>query len=201
MKRYVSLQDLNRWMANGAPPDCNLSNVHSEIAERFGPGLYSNEGGWHKIDILKPTREDLKQLEEKVSELHTVVNYVADVVLSAPEKNYDWLLFQKEIGANAAVSKFIDNFRTELGRDRVDDLIYFYTHGWCYYFACTLREAFDRGCVAKVHGASHIVWVDDDGTAYDINGKRRNDLEYYEHYVDRDAYRNIPEDTWETLDI
>jgi hypothetical protein len=42
--------------------------------------------------------------------------------------------------------------------------------GYCYYFAVILKDAFKRGEVCWHKGYSHIVWVDDDDTAYDIGG-------------------------------
>lgn len=42
--------------------------------------------------------------------------------------------------------------------------------GYCYYFACMLKEAFGRGTVCWHKGFSHVVWVDEDDIAYDIGG-------------------------------
>lgn len=53
----------------------------------------------------------------------------------------------------------------------VNDNIYnLFASGYCYYFAVMLKTAFDRGeiCWHRCHG--HIVWLDTDGTAYDIGG-------------------------------
>lgn len=42
--------------------------------------------------------------------------------------------------------------------------------GYCYYFACILKEAFGRGTICWCEGRGHIVWKDTDGVAYDAYG-------------------------------
>lgn len=46
----------------------------------------------------------------------------------------------------------------------------FFRCGYCYYFAAMLKAAFLRGHIAWVAPQSHCVWVDVDGTPYDIDG-------------------------------
>lgn len=51
------------------------------------------------------------------------------------------------------------------------DTIYnLFANGYCYYFALMLKNAFNRGTICWHRNYSHIVWVDDDNIAYDING-------------------------------
>lgn len=52
-------------------------------------------------------------------------------------------------------------------QEGVEDL---FSNGYCYYFACMLKAAFDRGDVCWHNGYGHIVWVDTNDIAYDING-------------------------------
>lgn len=42
--------------------------------------------------------------------------------------------------------------------------------GYCYYFAVILKAAFNRGEVCWCAPYSHMCWLDDDGTPYDIYG-------------------------------
>ena len=45
-----------------------------------------------------------------------------------------------------------------------------YRAGYCYSFAHMLKTAFGRGDVCWAVPFSHMVWVDDDGTPYDVEG-------------------------------
>lgn len=60
---------------------------------------------------------------------------------------------------------------------------------YCYYFACILKIAFNRGDVCWHKGHGHIVWRDDNGVAYDIGG-------VFEDYGDGDL---IPVETIGTI--
>lgn len=51
--------------------------------------------------------------------------------------------------------------------------------GYCYYFAHILKTAFNRGEVCWCSGLGHMVWVDTDGTPYDIEGINNSECEYY----------------------
>lgn len=67
---------------------------------------------------------------------------------------------------------------------------YTFRAGYCYYFAHMLKTAFNRGQVCWCAPIGHIVWVDDDGMPYDIEGVNHSDCEYYipeefmKHHVD-----------------
>ena len=51
--------------------------------------------------------------------------------------------------------------------------------GYCYFFAQMLKDAFGRGEVCWAAPFSHIVWVDNDQIAYDIEGVNESEVEYY----------------------
>lgn len=55
-------------------------------------------------------------------------------------------------------------------RNRNDDIRSFFRAGYCYHFAVILENIFQRGklCITEPYG--HIVWVDTNGLAYDIEG-------------------------------
>ena len=70
------------------------------------------------------------------------------------------------------VLQFIAEFRDaskELGTDDMG-VVSVFTCGYCYYFAVILKTAFNRGRICIADPYDHIVWVDDNGTAYDIDG-------------------------------
>lgn len=51
--------------------------------------------------------------------------------------------------------------------------------GYCYYFAGILKSAFERGKICWAAPYSHIVWMDDNGCPYDIEGVCPCDTAYY----------------------
>jgi len=79
------------------------------------------------------------------------------------------------------VLKFINKFYCHNGNNNeAKDILRKQFHaGYCYYFAVMIKEAFNRGEVCWCSGLSHIVWVDDDGTPYDIEGVNHSECEYY----------------------
>lgn len=74
---------------------------------------------------------------------------------------------------NASVIRFINQFKTlfnELTIEETDTFVKVFRNGYCYYFAIMLKDAFNRGEVCMTYDCRHVVWVDDDNVAYDING-------------------------------
>lgn len=51
--------------------------------------------------------------------------------------------------------------------------------GYCWHFAHMLKNVFNRGEVCWAAPFSHIVWVDTDKIAYDIEGKYISDALYF----------------------
>lgn len=62
------------------------------------------------------------------------------------------------------VERFIRNFV------KSEEVFNLFASGYCYHFAHILKAAFGRGEVCWVVGRAHIVWVDEDGCAYDVGG-------------------------------
>lgn len=83
--------------------------------------------------------------------------------------------------ANKDVLYFIADFLYHNIHDirEVDHVLYLFRAGYCYYFAIMLKTAFNRGtiCWAAPHG--HIVWRDENGISYDIEGVNISDIEEY----------------------
>ena len=67
------------------------------------------------------------------------------------------------------VIEFIANILYD-DRNRNDALRSFFHSGYCYYFAVMLQNAFQKGFICIAEPLGHIVWVDDKGCAYDIEG-------------------------------
>lgn len=85
------------------------------------------------------------------------------------------------------INKFINH------SENINDHEFIYNQfrrGYCYYFAHMLKEAFNRGKVCWCAPLGHIVWVDDDGIPYDIDGINYSEviayipIEYLGEYVD-----------------
>ena len=77
------------------------------------------------------------------------------------------------IRGNSSVIRFINQFKTlfkELTIEETDTIEKVFRNGYCYYFAIMLKDAFNRGEVCMTYDCKHVVWIDDDNVAYDING-------------------------------
>ena len=55
-------------------------------------------------------------------------------------------------------------------RNHDDSLRSFFRAGYCYYFAVMLKTAFGGGTICQTEPYGHLVWVDEKGCAYDIEG-------------------------------
>jgi len=77
--------------------------------------------------------------------------------------------------ANEKVIEFIDNFTTlfsSLQPNETKVIVDVFSHGYCYYFAHMLKEAFGCGEIYMTADDRHIVWMYKN-IAYDINGVYR----------------------------
>lgn len=77
------------------------------------------------------------------------------------------------IRGNSSVIRFINQFKTlfnELTIEETDTFVKVFRNGYCYYFAIMLKDAFNRGEVCMTYDCRHVIWIDDDNVAYDING-------------------------------
>ena len=69
------------------------------------------------------------------------------------------------------VLEFIDNFSTfnhVWSVKEYEEFRKLFTQGYCWHFAKMLQATFGRGTVCVAFHIAHMVWVDTDGTAYDI---------------------------------
>ena len=55
-------------------------------------------------------------------------------------------------------------------RNAQDQIRSFFRSGYCYHFACILQSIFHRGELYLTEPCGHIVWMDTDGLAYDVEG-------------------------------
>lgn len=77
---------------------------------------------------------------------------------------------QTEAGAKEDIITFIADFLLHGGPENSECIRSLFRAGYCYYFAHMLKTAFLRGEVCWAAPFGHIVWVDTDGTPYDIEG-------------------------------
>lgn len=94
------------------------------------------------------------------------------------------------INGNKDVMNFIIEFYNRCGENTNADkesIRNQFMIGYCYYFAHILKSAFNRGTVCYVVGEPHIVWLDDDGIAYDADG-------VFNKYPNSECDSLIPED-------
>lgn len=95
--------------------------------------------------------------------------------LSDVVKEEDWIAFYTTDefvmqGVREEVIKFIANVLYHQGPENTEIIRSLFRAGYCYYFAQMLKDAFDRGTVCLAYPFGHIVWEDDNGIAYDIEG-------------------------------
>lgn len=81
-------------------------------------------------------------------------------------------MLEKAPGADPAVLRFITDFACCSARtfEGYEILRSTFRAGYCWYFAHMLKLAFGRGEVCWAAPFSHFVWVDADGTPYDVEG-------------------------------
>lgn len=85
------------------------------------------------------------------------------------------------VNASQEVIDFIDDIYASQPREHNEAIRSLFHNGYCYYFANMLKMAFGRGTVCLAYPFGHIVWLDTDGIAYDIEGVT---ISEYEKLVD-----------------
>lgn len=69
------------------------------------------------------------------------------------------------------VLSFIEQFLSHGNSEETETVLKNqFNAGYCYHFAVILKAVFNRGEVCWCAPYSHMCWVDDDGTPYDIYG-------------------------------
>ena len=71
---------------------------------------------------------------------------------------------------NKDVISFIANIVYHSGEQGAETIHDLFRNGYCYWFAHMLMVAFDRGRLCMTYPFGHIVWQDDDGLSYDVEG-------------------------------
>lgn len=89
------------------------------------------------------------------------------------------------------VLDFINDIYNSQPEENGEAIRALFHNGYCYYFAQMLKMAFNRGIVCLAYPFGHIVWLDDDGKAYDIEGIS---ISEYEKLVDIDCLPELKYD-------
>ena len=66
-----------------------------------------------------------------------------------------------------------------------------FNDGFCYHFALMLKSLFNRGKICLAYPRLHIVWQDDNGVAYDINGVYTEHIELVDITNNEDIIRGF----------
>lgn len=202
MKRiYVTEDDLNSRYAAGAP-EHDYDGCPWSFISRKGPGTYELVGDqWTHIDMVQPTFETMETVLDTINEvmpaisdkqfraLTDVFNYAYANMMHMGVWKEEWIENQVSYGSDKEVASFIALFRFFAGRPHVNSTVYTFTNGFCYFFALMLQDEFKRGKLVEVVDHGHVVWKDNDGTLYDINGiylrdcevSEQSDLSRYKH--------------------
>lgn len=95
----------------------------------------------------------------------------------------NWIKKQKQnySKADETVLWFIADVLFHSGNQGREIIRNLFRAGYCYYFACMLKDAFQRGTICYAYYEGHFVWLDGDNQekdiAYDIEGVNK-DWEY-----------------------
>lgn len=157
-KHYILKENEER--ANGAVrKELRLRTETHRINLLLESDIITKEQAWDQISSLLS-----KELEEEYSE----AKMREDIMKWHPEANKD-------------VIDFIVTFNWHNGKfyDLQESIRSQFRAGYCYYFALMLKDAFERGTICWCAPFGHIVWVDDDGIPYDIEGVYDGEAEYY----------------------
>ncbi len=90
-----------------------------------------------------------------------------------------------------AVLSFIDGIYESQPKENAEAIQALFHNGYCYYFAHMLRRAFSRGTVCLAYPFGHVVWLDEDGVAYDVEGVSCSE---YEKLIDIDCIPELKHD-------
>ena len=120
------------------------------------------------------THEEMAKKSEELAEVkHNLINEFVKGQLNAfPKANETVLHFIADFNYHSVT--FYDDLEQHCESIRVQ-----YRAGYCYFFAMILKDAFGRGEICWAAPYSHIVWVDDDGIPYDIEGVNESECDYY----------------------
>jgi len=125
----------------------------------------------------------------------SAIDTAIEILEKEMEENTENKLSEKQ----EEVLGFIHEFLYNQGEDNAETLRYQFRAGYCLHFAEMLKAIFRRGEVCWCSGLGHMVWVDDDGTPYDIEGINESECDYYIpiSYISQglDDFRHIP-GTW-----
>ena len=114
-----------------------------------------------------------QRMEEFVKYKRTLADeFVENQIKAFPDANEKVLYFIIDFYYHSApldcnLQDYCENIRRQ------------YRAGYCYYFANMLKAAFNRGEICWASPFSHIVWVDEDDIAYDIEGVHNSECNYY----------------------
>jgi hypothetical protein len=133
----------------------------------------NNTGIIKEIEIYD---DAIKQYDYSTKTINAVKRYIdtsMDMNVFYKCKFIDDNYSKSEHTANMDVLKFIADF---VYLDRLSNrggdahIKHQFLHGYCYYFALILKDAFNRGEICAATPSDHIVWVDTDGIPYDVTG-------------------------------
>lgn len=123
------------------------------------------------------------------------------------DKFLEWLKKIQKIHpkADEEVLRFIYDFSVKQGYGEAEEVLYQqFANGYCYYFACILKVAFNRGEICWAAPFGHIVWVDENGIPYDISGVNESETDdYIPEYMMGDTildFKHIAGKTHDTTD-
>lgn len=150
--------------------DCyRLSKILTQ--DKVGPKV--------KIYPYKCNDESIIKYVDKISTIREHIFEAIEVRKRNNKKDLIDIFIYNNLNKNPDADKKVLQFIAEIlynsvpniGLDLSCEAVRFtFRAGYCYYFALMLKEAFQRGEICQTYPYSHVVWVDTDGTPYDIEG-------------------------------
>lgn len=127
--------------------------------------------------IPKPPKED--ELRKDVYTKQEIDKIINEIEYS--EKDHFVYNDQLKLypDADSQVLFFIADILFHSGGINAETIRSLFHNGYCYYFANMLKLAFNRGEVCWAAPYGHIVWRDEDGICYDIEGVTVSEAEHF----------------------
>lgn len=143
------------------------------------------KGGWYSENILDVASELL----------HDEKNYqnFCDAIENVRTKNKQVLDFIRRFHSHT--QRVVDDGYNQV---RMETLREQFAAGYCYHFAHILQATFRRGEVMWAAPFGHIVWMDETGVTYDIDGEYKGEAElipirYIQEHINNFTREDIAE--------
>lgn len=140
------------------PTGCGYWGIsHEDIPRHFATRITSKE---HLREFIKGLLYGADEDDGSISKF----------MMGRDDRDESHVTSEGEGSPDKVVLEFIDKFLFHEGAGNSEVIRHLFHAGYCLYFAIMLQSAFLRGHICLAYPYGHIVWVDTNGIAYDIEG-------------------------------